>query len=154
MTATASQLHDAVVSTLEGNGRLEKINSQLRAELFQLLTQANTNKNISTEYTRQCFLVNELIREYMQFNGYSNSLSVFLRESNQPKEPMNRDFLAQSLNIEPHKQIPMLYSITNINDQNDTVDALSNSEMVPDHVKIKPLVEDSSDEDFFVINSV
>jgi hypothetical protein len=49
----------------------------------------------------------------LQFNGYSNSLSVFVRETAAKPDPINRDFLAQALNIKhPHRLIPLLYTLT------------------------------------------
>ncbi|OHS99100.1 hypothetical protein TRFO_34543 [Tritrichomonas foetus] len=39
-----------------------------------------------------------------------------MRETAQPDEPMDRDFLAQSVNIQAHRHIPILYSMTNVGD--------------------------------------
>ena len=111
MTATAAQLHDAVVAALKENGRYDRIKGEIRKEVFQLLT-GDDAKRQTNEQERENFLINELIREYLQFNGYNNSLSVFMRETGQPDEPMNREFLAQSLNVVPHRLIPILYSMT------------------------------------------
>lgn len=111
MTATAAQLHDAVVAALKENGRYEKIKGEIRKELYGLLTGEDKSKPTS-EQDRENFLINELIREYLQFNGYTSSLSVFMRETGQPEEPMNREFLSQSLNVIPHRLIPILYSLT------------------------------------------
>lgn len=121
MTTTAAELKDAVVSALTDNGRIEKINAEIRQELFSLITQ-DCKKPDQNEITRENFVVNELIREYLQFNGYSNSLSVFLRETNQPDEPMDRNFLSQTVNVEPHTQIPILYTMTNIGDYEESND--------------------------------
>lgn len=115
MTTTAAELKDAVVSALTDNGRIEKINAEIRAEIFSLLTE-DFQVPAQNEITRENFVINELIREYLQFNGYSNSLSVFLRETNQPDEPMDRNFLSQAVNVEPHTQIPILYTMTSIGD--------------------------------------
>lgn len=121
MTTTAAELKDAVVSALTDNGRIEKINAEIRQELFSLITQ-DCKKPDQNEITRENFVINELIREYLQFNGYSNSLSVFLRETNQPDEPMDRNFLSQTVNVEPHTQIPILYTMTNIGDYEESND--------------------------------
>jgi lisH domain-containing protein FOPNL len=44
--------------------------------------------------------MNELIREYMEFNQYNHSLSVFIPESGQPTNPpFDRAFMAQKLKI-------------------------------------------------------
>ena len=39
-------------------------------------------------------LINELIREYLAFNKYRNTLSVLITEAGQPAMPLDRDFLA------------------------------------------------------------
>jgi hypothetical protein len=76
--------------------------------LFGLLT----DDTIEPSQSQECFLINELIREYLQFNGYSNSLSVFVRD------PINHNFLAHMLNIQqPHRLIPLLYTLTAAKDE-------------------------------------
>jgi hypothetical protein len=45
-------------------------------------------------------LLNELFRDYLRFNGYNATLSVFLAETSQPPEPaLDRVFLAKELGI-------------------------------------------------------
>lgn len=45
-------------------------------------------------------IINELIREYLIYNSYRDTLSVFLPESGQPQtRPFDRDFLVQQLNV-------------------------------------------------------
>jgi lisH domain-containing protein FOPNL len=108
MTATLADLHDAVVSSLKDNGRYEQLQSEIRRHLFALLTDPSP---AAPSASPDDFLVQELIREYLSFNGYSNSLSVFLRETASPPDPMNRDFLSQALNASAHRHVPLLYSL-------------------------------------------
>jgi FOP N terminal dimerisation domain len=45
-------------------------------------------------------LINELIREYLIYNGYRDTLSVFIPETGQPQQrPFDRTFLSQQLRI-------------------------------------------------------
>lgn len=150
MTATAAQLHDAVVDTLKDTGRYEKIKAGIRQELFNLLT--GDEKPDSGDVSKENFLINELIREYLQFNGYTNSLSVFMRETGHPEEPMNREFLSQTLNIVPHRLIPMLYSMTATVDEEEHV---VHTKVQPNAGDLDPGSETASDEDdgFFEIKS-
>ena len=150
MTATAAQLHDAVVATLKETGRYEKIKAGIRQELFNLLTGGDHPD--SSSISKENFLINELIREYLQFNGYTNSLSVFMRETGHPEEPMNRDFLSQTLNIVPHRLIPILYSMTATTDEDEHV---IHTKVDPDAVNLDSGSETASDEDdgFFEIKS-
>lgn len=151
MTATAAQLHDAVVSTLKETGRYDKIKAGIRQELFNLLT-GSKNADASNDISKENFLINELIREYLQFNGYTNSLSVFMRETGHPEEPMNRDFLSQTLNIVPHKLIPILYSMTATTEEDVRV---VHTKVDQDTNYLDPGSETASDEDdgFFEIKS-
>lgn len=52
-------------------------------------------------------IINELIREYLIYNGYTDTLSVFLPETGQPQtRPFDRDFLLQQLGVSetPHTE--------------------------------------------------
>lgn len=45
-------------------------------------------------------IINELIREYLIYNGYRDTLSVFVPETGQPRtRPFDRDFLVQQLGM-------------------------------------------------------
>jgi lisH domain-containing protein FOPNL len=47
-------------------------------------------------------LINELIREYLIFNGYRNTLSVFEPETGQPQQAsFDSDFLQSYLRLSP-----------------------------------------------------
>jgi lisH domain-containing protein FOPNL len=137
MTTTLADLHDAVVGSLEKNGRYKQLQAEIRAHLFELLTNESQRP---TSPSPDDFLINELIREYLDFNGYTNSLSVFVRETASPGDPMNRDFLGQALNVTPHRHIPILYSLT----ASSSPDAASS----PVHA---PVSHSDSDDGFFEI---
>ena len=51
-------------------------------------------------------VINELLREYLEYNGYKQTLTVFLPESGQPlQKPFKRGFLAHELQGEAFEQI-------------------------------------------------
>ena len=59
-------------------------------------------------------LMNELIKEYLSFNNYNYTASVFETESGNFKEPLERDLIAQKLNIVENvdtKKLPLIYSL-------------------------------------------
>lgn len=96
--------------TLENRGVLGQIRARVRAEVFSALDdQTEPRPALSNEN----LLINELIREYLTFNKYKYTESVLLAESGQPKEPMDRRFLVQELNIteEESPTMPLLYGI-------------------------------------------
>ncbi|RHY30233.1 hypothetical protein DYB32_004483 [Aphanomyces invadans] len=89
-----------------------QIRARIRAEIFQALDDKGAPK---AKLSNENLIINELIREYMEYNGYRHALSVFVPESGQPVEkPFHRRFLAHELNIteDPrYAQVPLLYSI-------------------------------------------
>ncbi|OQS05775.1 lisH domain-containing protein FOPNL-like, partial [Thraustotheca clavata] len=101
----------ALKETLEARGTMGPIKARLRAEIFQALDEGGAKPKLSNEN----LIINELIREYFEYNGYRHALSVFLPESGQPQDPpFQRRFLAHELNINEdprYNQIPLLYSI-------------------------------------------
>ena len=44
-------------------------------------------------------LINELIRDYLEFNHYKHTLSVLLPETGQPVQRMDRGYLAEQLGV-------------------------------------------------------
>ncbi|KAL9985747.1 hypothetical protein ACROYT_G008188 [Oculina patagonica] len=110
--ATVDELKSVLKETLENRGVLGQIRARVRAEVFGALDdQTEPRPALSNEN----LLINELIREYLTFNKYKYTESVLLAETGQPKEPMDRQFLVQELNITEESStspsMPLLYGI-------------------------------------------
>lgn len=107
-----NELKSAIKDILQSNGTLDKIKSEIRQNIYFAIENKNTSK---PKLPNENILINELIREYMNFNGYFHSSSVFISETGQPEEsPIDRDFIAKELNIIEDgstKRVPLLYSI-------------------------------------------
>ncbi|XP_009558632.2 centrosomal protein 20 isoform X2 [Cuculus canorus] len=97
--------------TLEKRGALGQIKARIRAEVFNALDdQSEPRPPLSHEN----LLINELIREYLDYNKYKYAASVLTAESGQPEVPLDRQFLAKELNIVEDangKSVPLLYGI-------------------------------------------
>lgn len=121
---------------LDNKGVTNEVKSRLRAEVFSILEDNTFEK---PRVSQENLLINELIREYMDFNHYKYSKSVFLKgnnhlvkaidqlvsvidstflfdliESNQPSTPLNREIMATELHIKEDKltrQVPLIYSL-------------------------------------------
>ncbi|KAJ8311941.1 hypothetical protein KUTeg_010508 [Tegillarca granosa] len=94
--ASTQELKDVIKDTLDNRGVLGQIKARIRAEVFNALDdQSETKPPLSNEN----MIINELIREYLEFNRYKYTSSVLVSESGQPKEPLDRDFLAKELNV-------------------------------------------------------
>jgi len=92
-----NELKDALKDTLEEKGVLNEIRAMMRSAIYSSLENDDKKK---PNLTDENLLINELIKEYMRYNNYHHSLSVFVSESGQPKEsPFDRNFIAKELNV-------------------------------------------------------
>ncbi|XP_074741585.1 centrosomal protein 20 isoform X1 [Strix uralensis] len=110
--ATVAELKAVLKDTLEKRGALGQIKARIRAEVFNALDdQSEPRPPLSHEN----LLINELIREYLEYNKYKYAASVLTAESGQPEVPLDRQFLAKELNIVEDangKSVrPLLYGI-------------------------------------------
>ena len=110
---TLADLKEAVSESLEASGAMDKLRARLRAEMFHVLDESRTVPK--PELSNENLVINEMIRDYLRFNGYTHTLSVFMPESGQPASerlPFDREFLAHELRLEDTKwsrQLPLLY---------------------------------------------
>ncbi|XP_052536076.1 centrosomal protein 20 isoform X2 [Tympanuchus pallidicinctus] len=108
--ATIAELKAVLKDTLEKRGALGQIKARIRAEVFNALDdQSEPRPPLSHEN----LLINELIREYLEFNKYKYAASV-LTAAGQPEVPLDRQFLVKELNIIEDangKSVPLLYGI-------------------------------------------
>ena len=111
-----SEFIDTVEKALKDNGVLEHLACQVRVEILQVLKSSlkvTQEKKVIAETTNN-FLINELIKEYLEFNGYKHSADILSVESGQPSKRVERNDLENALKIHtgPNaKQVPLLYSM-------------------------------------------
>ncbi len=103
---SVEQLKDILKLNLEQRGVLSKIKANLRAEIYKAFEEGDDDdiRNSKPPITGQQLIINELIREYFDWCGYGNALSVFLQESGQPEEALERRFLASELGLQNIRQ--------------------------------------------------
>ncbi|XP_041838992.1 lisH domain-containing protein FOPNL isoform X2 [Melanotaenia boesemani] len=107
--ATITELKCAVKETLETRGVLGQLKARIRAEVFSAL---DDQREPRPPLTHENLLINELIREYLEFNKYRYTASVLTAESGQPKDPLDRQFLADELKVsEDASSKPLLYGL-------------------------------------------
>ncbi|XP_044513278.1 centrosomal protein 20 isoform X1 [Gracilinanus agilis] len=109
--ATVAELKAVLKDTLEKRGVLGHLRAKIRAEVFNALDDQGEKP---PPLSHENLLINELIREYLEFNKYKYSASVLTAESGQPAVPLERQFLIKELNIfedSNAKTIPLLYGI-------------------------------------------
>lgn len=85
MSAQA-ELFSALKETLQRTGTLESVTGILRAEIFHCLndTFPKSEGNKTPAPPKENILINEIIADYLAFNGYFNTLSVLAAESGTP----------------------------------------------------------------------
>ncbi|XP_066134280.1 centrosomal protein 20 isoform X1 [Saccopteryx bilineata] len=109
--ASVAELKAVLKDTLEKRGVLGHLKARIRAEVFNAL---NDDGEPQPPLSHENLLINELIREYLEFNKYKYTASVLIAESGQPAVPLDRQFLIHELNaFEDSKDntIPLLYGI-------------------------------------------
>ncbi|XP_036135429.1 centrosomal protein 20 isoform X1 [Molossus molossus] len=112
--------------TLEKRGVLGHLKARIRAEVFNALDDVSEPR---PTLSHENLLINELIREYLEFNKYKYTASVLIAESGQPVVPLDRQFLIRELNaFEESKDntIPLLYGILS-HFLNGTKDGIQNT---------------------------
>ena len=96
--ASIDDLKTVLKETLEQKGALQKIKAEIRAEIFTALDADNAKGKPGSP--PENVLINELIREYLEYNGYYNAASVFITESGQPVDPpFDRNYIERKLQI-------------------------------------------------------
>eukprot|EP01065_Artemidia_motanka_P031536 TRINITY_DN37947_c0_g1_i1.p2 TRINITY_DN37947_c0_g1~~TRINITY_DN37947_c0_g1_i1.p2 ORF type:complete len:133 (+),score=45.45 TRINITY_DN37947_c0_g1_i1:54-452(+) len=109
--ADPEQIRENLRSILEAQGVLGPVKAQLRAAVFKALeAQAATQR---PEPVHETMLINELIREYLEYNGYRHTASTLCLEAGCPAQPFERGLLARQVNAEHAAgvDVPLLYSI-------------------------------------------
>ncbi|CAM4621125.1 unnamed protein product [Leuciscus chuanchicus] len=109
--ATITELKSALKETLEARGVLGQLKARIRAEVFSALDDQNTPR---PPLSHENLLINELIREYLEFNKYRHTASVLTAESGQPEVPLDRQFMANELNVaedSSSKAVPLMYGL-------------------------------------------
>lgn len=111
--AQVSDLKNAISESLQKRGVLDKIKSQIRAEMFSVLDECSGTK---PPICNENLIINELIQEYLEFNKYKHTASVFMAESGQSEMHLKRPFLENELKVVSNKEtssVPLLYSLVN-----------------------------------------
>ena len=109
--SSIEELKTSLKETMIKRGILNKIKAEMRQEIYEAL---DNDDNPKPKLTRENFIINELIKEYFNYNDYNYSSKVFQSETGQIKNNLNRNELAKELNIiegENNTNKPLLYSI-------------------------------------------
>ncbi|XP_069812679.1 centrosomal protein 20-like isoform X1 [Dendropsophus ebraccatus] len=109
--ATVSDLKAVLTDTLDKRGVLGQLKARVRAEVFAALDDQNEPKPV---LSHENLLINEMIREYLEFNKYKYTSSVLTAETGLSDIPLDRSFLAKELNLiedSRAQSVPILYGL-------------------------------------------
>ncbi|EAN97388.1 putative LisH domain-containing protein FOPNL [Trypanosoma cruzi] len=117
--ARQESLKEAMREVLETKGVMDHVKAELRAAIFHALQDSSAHEDGASSnrppVPPENLLLNELIKEYMAFNGMEHSLSVFRVESGSAKNtsaPVPRAVLAAQLNMTgAPASVPLLYAM-------------------------------------------
>lgn len=101
-------LKNAVMAVLESDGTLDELRNQLRANVFRVCDYSYDKSKSGTKNDKQSDenqLINQLIVEYFDFNGFKHSSNVFKAESGQKDHSnIDRHQVESQLKFEPKEQ--------------------------------------------------
>nr|KAF6440567.1 hypothetical protein HJG63_005241 [Rousettus aegyptiacus] len=81
--ATITELKAVLKDTLEKRGILGHLKARIRAEVFNALDDESESR---PSLSHENLLINELIREYLEFNKYKYTASVLIADGHLRKE--------------------------------------------------------------------
>ncbi|KAF6019594.1 Fopnl [Bugula neritina] len=127
--AQIEELRSALADVLEKRGILESVRGRIRSEIFNALDCKDVAKPKPNNDT---ILINELIREYLEYNNYKYTASTLKSESGQSDLPLSRDFIESELHVKTMRQsrkLPLLYTLINDFSQRGKISDQKNSNM-------------------------
>lgn len=113
---STAELKAALRESLARRGVWNQMRAQMRAEVFSALDDP---QDVRPGVPEANIVLNELIREYLAFNGYNHSLSVFLQEASCSAEALPRSLLAHQTQLPKQvgstpssgADLPLLYAL-------------------------------------------
>eukprot|EP00520_Triparma_pacifica_P019857 CAMPEP_0118635404 /NCGR_PEP_ID=MMETSP0785-20121206/2059_1 /TAXON_ID=91992 /ORGANISM="Bolidomonas pacifica, Strain CCMP 1866" /LENGTH=134 /DNA_ID=CAMNT_0006526437 /DNA_START=73 /DNA_END=473 /DNA_ORIENTATION=- len=108
-SATLKELTSALHDTLKYNGVLSKLQALARSEIHACL---QAEELPPPTLPNENLIINELILEYLKFNGYGHTASVMRAETGQPVEgSVEPSFIRSELGVKGGSKIPVLYGV-------------------------------------------
>lgn len=116
-TAATDAVTAALKETLERTGDLDAVRARLRAAVLRSMDDARQEAAIApnrTEPPLENVIINELIADYLSFNGFDQTLSVFAAESQATDANRGRlgeMFIRSELGLSRDSSLAMLYDV-------------------------------------------
>ncbi|XP_013184602.2 centrosomal protein 20 [Amyelois transitella] len=109
------ELIEGIKELLKKNGHLSKLQAEMRAKVTQALQERQLPKgSVPPAPSGEVLLVNELIREYLEWNGYLYTATVMTSEAVLPKEKKSRANLCLEVGVRDDERSSALPLLANI----------------------------------------
>ncbi len=114
-----TEMQRALRDVLETNGTIAPVKAQLRAAVFDALT-ASQQRGSSTgnsplhavPHSPETLLLNELILEYLEFQGYQHTAAVFSKESRASSMRLPRSMLVEQARLPgAPAEVPVIFAM-------------------------------------------
>jgi len=106
------ELENALEANLSSRGVVDELKARIRKETFASLSAGQMK--IQSQPPKEVLILNELVREYLDFTGYKQAGAVLALEAGTPKDQrLSRDVVEAYLKVTPvdETKTPLLYSI-------------------------------------------
>ena len=97
--ASEKDLCQTVTQSLRENGFLNKMSAEVRKEILDVLKNEQQSHQSSPALSTENFIINELIKEYLEWNNLNQTSDVLSLESGQPKQRVSRAELENTINM-------------------------------------------------------
>ncbi|RVE48113.1 hypothetical protein evm_007300 [Chilo suppressalis] len=114
-----NELLVAIKDLLKRSGHLNKLQAEMRAKVTEVLQERQLSshadkKSVIPQPTDEILLVNELVREYLEWNGYLYTASVLASEAALPNEKKCRGDLCTEVGVRDDEKSAALPLLSNI----------------------------------------
>ncbi|CAG9134120.1 hypothetical protein JYU34_006954 [Plutella xylostella] len=110
----------AIKDLLRSEGHLDKIQAQMRSKVIEAIKHKQEGLTPNGKNTQppspseEVLLINEIIREYLEWNGYLYTASVLASEAGMPKEKSSRAELCSNVGVRDDESSIALPLLSNI----------------------------------------
>ncbi|XP_053603579.1 centrosomal protein 20-like [Plodia interpunctella] len=109
------ELIEGIKELLKKNGHFNKLQAETRAKVTQALQERQLPQgSVPPTPTDEVLLVNELIREYLEWNGYLYTATVMTSEAALPQEKKSRSNLCLEVGVRDNERSSALPLLANI----------------------------------------
>ncbi|CAK1599047.1 unnamed protein product [Parnassius mnemosyne] len=119
-TVSDKEFLDAIKTLLRNSGYLNNVQAEIRGKVIEILQeqQRHNNQDCHKFYVPvppdEVLLINDLIREYLEWNGYLYTTTVMTSEAGMPEEKRTRVELCAEVGVKDDEKSSALPLLTNI----------------------------------------